>query len=128
MRSFNYCTFAALIAGNQTNQNKKGGGGGGGGGQASYCKCLISIWKNVASWMPNLAMIVRRYPLSCMYISKHFSTIQWFASGAGGIHREERERLRSVCRHKHLHAPPDSDPHLWDMTVKRVSASWPLSD
>ena len=34
MRSFNYCTFAALIAGNQTNQKNKGGGGGGGGGGA----------------------------------------------------------------------------------------------
>eukprot|EP00731_Ephydatia_muelleri_P006196 Em0003g444a len=41
---------------------------------------------------------------------------KWFASGAGGIHTDRREHLRGMCRHKHLHLPPDSDPRVWDIS------------
>ena len=40
---------------------------------------------------------------------------KWFSDG-DGIHRDKREHLKQVCRHKHLYLPPDTDPRVWDIS------------
>eukprot|EP00731_Ephydatia_muelleri_P011059 Em0005g1645a len=40
---------------------------------------------------------------------------KWFSDG-DGIHRDQREHLKQVCRHKHLYLPPDTDPRVWDIS------------
>ena len=73
--------------------------------------------KTVTSWMPNHVVIVRRYPIIPVYHKTQIlSSMQWFASGAGGVHTDQREHLRNTCRHKHLHLPPYSDPRVWDIS------------
>eukprot|EP00731_Ephydatia_muelleri_P020905 Em0013g632a len=40
---------------------------------------------------------------------------KWFAA-EDGIHANQRDHMKKVCRHKYLYAPPDSDPRIWEIS------------
>lgn len=41
--------------------------------------------------------------------------MQWFSKD-DGIHVDIEQHLRGTCRHKYVHAPPDEDSRLWDIS------------
>eukprot|EP00731_Ephydatia_muelleri_P034432 Em0059g17a len=64
---------------------------------------------------PKLTHLDSTLPPPFSLLASIFSCLQWFSAG-GGIHRDQREHLKLVCRHKHLYIPPDTDPRIWNIS------------